>query len=321
MLLKIVYLLAAGIALMIAGLCLLAVSAWTSPPSLALFLAGGIVAGTGIGAIIRGSLTVVISTASPDDRAGALATFFTAGYAGVSVPVVGVGIILQHLSPRVTLLIFAVAVGLVILAAAAILIRPQTAAAPRAAWPDQLAGTTETTLADTAHANCMDELCTAHGMSASTPSGSTELSGKRPHRTRNGGSSPSRPRHSDQCTNDHLSHAGYRTVEAAEAPDESYPGTSRPVVARARSGHRERGQEQPLRRCGGVLRRNAEVLAVAGLPDCWDQLVDQVREPPRKAGFIREFEKVVTEVTPEAEPSFLEKARPLDSGGMISRSR
>ena len=68
-------------------------------PSLALFLTGAVVAGTGIGAIIRGSLTVVISTASPDDRAGALATFFIAGYAGVSVPVVGVGIILQHLSP------------------------------------------------------------------------------------------------------------------------------------------------------------------------------------------------------------------------------
>jgi Major Facilitator Superfamily len=162
-------LLAAGIVPMIAGLCLLVVSAWTPPPSLALFPAGGIVAGTGIGAIIRGSLTVVISTASPDDRAGALATFFTAGYAGVSVPVVGVGIILQHLSPRVTLLIFAVAVGLVILAAAPILIRPQQAAAPRPPGPDQLAGTTETTLADTAQATCMDELCTAHGTPASTP--------------------------------------------------------------------------------------------------------------------------------------------------------
>jgi hypothetical protein len=134
-----------------------------------LFLAGGIVAGTGIGAIIRGSLTVVISTASPDDRAGALATFFTAGYAGVSLPVIGVGIILQHLSPRVTLLIFGVAVGLAILAAAPIVIRPQKAAAPRAAGRDQLAGTTEPALAGTAQANCMDELCTAHGMPASTP--------------------------------------------------------------------------------------------------------------------------------------------------------
>jgi hypothetical protein len=69
----------------------------------------------------------------------------------------------------VTLLIFAVAVGLVILAAAPVLTRPQKAAAPRVAGQDQLAGATQTTLADTAHAKCMDELCTAHGMPASTP--------------------------------------------------------------------------------------------------------------------------------------------------------
>jgi hypothetical protein len=95
------------------------------------------VAGLGVGAIIRGSLAVVISTASPGDRAGALATFFTAGYVGVSLPVVAVGIILQHLSPKVTLLIFAVAVGLAILAATPIIIRPQQAGAPRVAGLDQ----------------------------------------------------------------------------------------------------------------------------------------------------------------------------------------
>ena len=124
-------LLAAGIAPVIVGLCVLVASAWTSPPSLALFLIGGIVAGAGGGAIFRGSLTVVISTSGPDDRAGALATFFTAGYAGVSLPVVGVGLVLQHVSFRVTLLIFALAVGVGILAAARILVRP----APRAAQP------------------------------------------------------------------------------------------------------------------------------------------------------------------------------------------
>ena len=116
-------LLAAGIPPMIVGLLLLVVSAWTTPPSLGLFLISGLIAGAGIGAMIRGCLTIVISTARPDDRAGAVATLFTAGYAGVSIPVIGVGIVLQHLSPRVTLLIFAVAVGLGILAAAPILVR------------------------------------------------------------------------------------------------------------------------------------------------------------------------------------------------------
>jgi MFS family permease len=117
-------LIAAGIAPALIGLGLLVTSAWTSPPSLALFLIGGIVSGAGGGAIFRGSLTLVISTSDADDRAEVLATFFIAGYAGLSVPVLGLGIALQHLSPRVTLLIFALVVGLGILAAAPVLVRP-----------------------------------------------------------------------------------------------------------------------------------------------------------------------------------------------------
>jgi hypothetical protein len=51
-------------------------------------------------------------------RAKSLALFLTA------LIVAGVGLALQHLSPRLTLLIFAQAVGAGILAAASILIRP-----------------------------------------------------------------------------------------------------------------------------------------------------------------------------------------------------
>ena len=120
-------LIAAGIVPALIGLGLLVASAWTSPPSLALFLIGGIVSGAGGGAIFRGSLTLVISTSDADDRAGVLATFFIAGYAGLSVPVLGLGIALQQLSPRATLLIFAVIVGLGILAAAPALVRPPDA--------------------------------------------------------------------------------------------------------------------------------------------------------------------------------------------------
>lgn len=117
-------LLAAGLPPIILGLALLVASAWITPPSLSLFLISSVVAGAGIGGMIRGCVTIVISTANPDERAGAVATVFTAGYAGVSIPVIGMGIVLEHLSPRVTLLIFAVGVGLGILAAAPILIRP-----------------------------------------------------------------------------------------------------------------------------------------------------------------------------------------------------
>ena len=86
-------LITAGIAPTLGGLCLIVASVWTSPPSLTLFLGGGVVAGGGGGAIVRGSLALVIATADSDDRAGALATFFTAGYAGLSVPALGVGIL------------------------------------------------------------------------------------------------------------------------------------------------------------------------------------------------------------------------------------
>ena len=67
---------------------------------------------------------MAISTSDPDDRASVLASFFTAAFIGLSVPVVGLGVALQHISPRVTLLIFGVLVGLGILAAAPVLVRP-----------------------------------------------------------------------------------------------------------------------------------------------------------------------------------------------------
>jgi MFS family permease len=116
-------LIAFGLVPLLLGLVILVASAWTSPASLTLFLIGSTVAGIGSGAIIRGSLTVVIETASPADRAGALASYFTAGYIGVSLPVLGAGIALQYLSPRVTLLIFAIAVVAGILAATPALVR------------------------------------------------------------------------------------------------------------------------------------------------------------------------------------------------------
>jgi len=116
-------LLSAGIPTIILGLAILVVSAWTDPPSLALFLISGVVTGLGASAIFRASLGIVIATAHADDRAGALATFFVAGYAALSLPVLGLGIALQYLSPQVTLLIFGLAVGIGILAAAPTLLR------------------------------------------------------------------------------------------------------------------------------------------------------------------------------------------------------
>jgi MFS family permease len=135
-------LIAAGLAPLLIGLIVLVASAWTSPASLPLFLVGSAVAGVGGGAIIRGSLTVVISTTSPAERAGALATYFTAGYIGVSLPVLGAGVALQYLSPRVTLLIFATAVALGILAAVPSLLRDDKPKGPSAYLNEHLADET-----------------------------------------------------------------------------------------------------------------------------------------------------------------------------------
>jgi len=116
-------LLVAGIPTMLVGLAVFVLSAWTAPPSLALFLAGGVVTSTGAAAIYRASLGVVVSTAPAGDRAGALATFFVVGYAALSLPVVGLGIALLYLTPQVTLLIFGLVVGLGIVGAAPTLLR------------------------------------------------------------------------------------------------------------------------------------------------------------------------------------------------------
>ncbi len=112
-------LIAAGLVPTLVGLTLLVVSAWTA--SLALFFVAAVVGGAGGGAIFRGSLVLAISTAGPGELAGALATYFTAGYVGVSLPVIGLGIALQYVTPSVALLIFAVIVGTGILAAAPVL--------------------------------------------------------------------------------------------------------------------------------------------------------------------------------------------------------
>jgi MFS family permease len=114
-----------GIITTLAGLAVIVTAAWVSPPSLASFLiggGGGAVVGAGGGGIFRGTLTMIGSTATADQRASALATFFVAGYVGLSLPVVALGIALQHFSAKVTLLAFGLVVGAGTFAAAPVLV-------------------------------------------------------------------------------------------------------------------------------------------------------------------------------------------------------
>jgi MFS family permease len=116
-------LLCVGIPALILGLAAVVGAAWVTPPSLGLFLAGAALVGVGSGSIFRGTLTLVVTTASPGNRAGALASFYVAGYVGLSLPVVGAGIALQHVSFKVTLLALAIAVVAGMLIASRFLLR------------------------------------------------------------------------------------------------------------------------------------------------------------------------------------------------------
>jgi MFS family permease len=114
---------AAGTIAAICGVAIIVISVWLHPASLPAFLIGCVVSGAGCGALFRGGIQTVISTSTADDRAGALATFFTAGYAGISIPVIGAGIVIQFASSRVTLLLFGIGVVVGLLCAAPVLVR------------------------------------------------------------------------------------------------------------------------------------------------------------------------------------------------------
>jgi MFS family permease len=98
---------AAGIAALAAGVLLVVAATWLV--SLAAFLVGGAVAGAGAGLLFKGGVVTVSALAAPDRRAEVLAGFFLAGYIGISVPVLGLGVLEEWVQPRVALLAFAAA--------------------------------------------------------------------------------------------------------------------------------------------------------------------------------------------------------------------
>jgi MFS family permease len=77
--------------------------------SLPLFVAAGVVAGAGVGLLFRAAVATAGSLAPAHARGEVLAALFLMAYAGITVPVVLVGVALLALSPLVVLLGFAVA--------------------------------------------------------------------------------------------------------------------------------------------------------------------------------------------------------------------
>jgi MFS family permease len=116
----------AGMGAMVIGVGLAVLAVWLRPPSLALFIAGGALIGAGSGAIFKGAVGTVMSISPPERIAESLTGVFLSAYVGISLPVVGAGITLaRHVTPKVTILGFAIAVSAGI-AASAIKLRGRT---------------------------------------------------------------------------------------------------------------------------------------------------------------------------------------------------
>jgi MFS family permease len=112
-------LLLAGVTVLPLGLALVTTAVWLPHPSLALFLVGGATTGAGAGLLVKATLSTVVELAPPESRAEALAGFFLAAYIGLSVPVVGLGIVAGFVPARVALLGFAALTLVGVLAIAA----------------------------------------------------------------------------------------------------------------------------------------------------------------------------------------------------------
>jgi MFS family permease len=97
-----------------AGLALFAAGMWL--PSLPVFVVGGVITGAGGGLVIRGSLAAAAATAPPQSRAEVIAGYFLGAYAGLSIPVIGLGIADQYAPARDVMLVF-VALAAVAIAA------------------------------------------------------------------------------------------------------------------------------------------------------------------------------------------------------------
>ena len=124
-----------GMGAMVIGLGLAVLAVWVRPPSLALFIAGGVLLGGGAGAIFKGAMGTVMAISSPDPIAESVAGMLLAAFVGLSLPVVGAGITLaRQVSPKVTILGFAIAVSVGIVASVLELAGGPNAQAPAPRW-------------------------------------------------------------------------------------------------------------------------------------------------------------------------------------------
>ncbi|GAA2242975.1 MFS transporter [Streptomyces amakusaensis] len=111
----------AGCLILVAGLLLVGASLLAE--RLPLLLAGALVGGFGQGLAFRAGLTAVGEAAPPEHRGGTISAFFVVAYAGIAVPVVGVGALTLVLGLRNAGLVFTAVVTVLALSVGLYLLR------------------------------------------------------------------------------------------------------------------------------------------------------------------------------------------------------
>jgi MFS family permease len=96
----------AGLSLFLAALALIVTALALS--AMALFLAGTVAGGVAVGAIFLGSLHTANGLAPANRRGQAISAFFVACYAGLIIPVVGVGVLSAFTGTFTAVLIFSI---------------------------------------------------------------------------------------------------------------------------------------------------------------------------------------------------------------------
>ncbi|MEU1511052.1 MFS transporter [Streptomyces sp. NPDC005811] len=110
-----------GCAVLFAGLALLAGALrWDL---LALIVLSAVVGGFGQGMAFRGALSAVAAASPADQRAAVISTLFVVAYAGISVPVIGVGVLTVPLGLEGAGLVFIACMAVLVTVAAAYLLR------------------------------------------------------------------------------------------------------------------------------------------------------------------------------------------------------
>lgn len=110
-----------GCAALLAGLALLAGALrWESP---ALVVLSALVGGAGQGLAFRAALSAVAEASPPEQRAAVISTLFVVAYTGISVPVIGVGLLTDPLGLEGAGLVFIACMAVLVTTAAAYLFR------------------------------------------------------------------------------------------------------------------------------------------------------------------------------------------------------